>query len=121
MSSVFLCLFLYCVLFVFICFGADYKGCVRDQPGWPVPKGSFILDFWMNRKYVCICVYSYFEKGCRIKCARQLRKVLWVVFEFIVFQGNLKEYTVFTNGGHAGKNWGLVMKARRWRVNKNCK
>ena len=30
-------------------------------------------------------------------------------------------YTVFTNGGHAGKNCGLVMKARRWRVNKNCK
>ena len=71
---------------------ADYKGCVRDQPGWPVPKSSFIWDFWMNRKYVCMCVYSYFEKGCRIKCARQLRKVLWVVFEFIVFQGNLKEW-----------------------------
>ena len=31
------------------------------------------------------------------------------------------EYTVFTNGGHAGKNWCLVMKARRWRINKNCK
>ena len=31
------------------------------------------------------------------------------------------QYTVFTNGGHAGKNWCLVMKARRWRVNKNCK
>ena len=30
-------------------------------------------------------------------------------------------YTVFTNGGHAGKKWCLVMKARRWRVNKNCK
>ena len=30
-------------------------------------------------------------------------------------------YTVFTNGGHAEKNWGLVMKARRWKVNKNCK
>jgi len=30
-------------------------------------------------------------------------------------------YTVFTNGGHAGKNWCLVMKARRWRINKNCK
>ena len=28
-------------------------------------------------------------------------------------------YTVFTNGGHAGKNWCLVMKARRWRINKN--
>ena len=30
-------------------------------------------------------------------------------------------YTVFTNGGHGGKNWCLVMKARRWRINKNCK
>ena len=30
-------------------------------------------------------------------------------------------YTVFTNGGHAGKHWCLVMKARRWRINKNCK
>ena len=24
-------------------------------------------------------VYSYFEKGCRKKCTRQSRKVLWVV------------------------------------------
>ena len=31
------------------------------------------------------------------------------------------QYTVFTNGGNAGKNWCLVMKARRWRINKNCK
>ena len=30
-------------------------------------------------------------------------------------------YTVFTNGGHAGKNWCLVMKARRSRINKICK
>ena len=30
-------------------------------------------------------------------------------------------YTVFTNGGHAGKHWCLVMTARRWRINKNCK
>ena len=29
-----------------------------------------------------------------------------------------RPYTVFTNGGHVGKNWCLVMKARRWRVNK---
>ena len=35
--------------------------------------------------------------------------------------GNNGVYTVFTNGGHAGKNWCLVMKARRWRINKNCK
>ena len=32
-----------------------------------------------------------------------------------------RHYTVFTNGGHAGENWCLVMKARRWRINKNCK
>ena len=45
-------------------------------------------------KYKCGCSfrYSYFEKGCRIKCTRQPRKVLWVVFEFTIFQGNLKEW-----------------------------
>ena len=26
-----------------------------------------------------LLVYSYFEKGCRIKCTRQPRKVLWMV------------------------------------------
>ena len=31
------------------------------------------------------------------------------------------KYTVFTNGGLAGKNWCVVMKVRRWRINKNCK
>ena len=36
--------------------------------------------------------YSYFEKGCRIKCARQPRKVLWVVFEFTVFQRNKSRF-----------------------------
>ena len=29
--------------------------------------------------------------------------------------------TVFRNGGHAEKNWHLVMKVRRRRINKNCK
>ena len=42
--------------------------------------------------YCIVPVYSYFEKGCRIKCTRQPRKVLWVVFQFTVFQGNLKEW-----------------------------
>ena len=41
-------------------------------------------------------VYSYFEKGCRKKCTRQTRKVLWVVlsslFSVCVFQRNLKEW-----------------------------
>ena len=41
-------------------------------------------------------IYSYFEKGCRKKCTRQTRKVLWVVlsslFSVCVFQRNLKEW-----------------------------
>ena len=30
--------------------------------------------------------YSYFEKGCRIKCTRQPRKVLWVVLSSLFFK-----------------------------------
>ena len=44
-----------------------------------------------------------------------------MMFTKTVLICDLRPYTVFTNGGHAGKNWCLVMKARRWRVNKNCK
>ena len=31
-------------------------------------------------------VYSYFEKGCRKKCTRQSRKVLWVVLSSLFFK-----------------------------------
>ena len=31
-------------------------------------------------------LYSYFEKGCRIKCTRQPRKVLWVVLSSLFFK-----------------------------------
>ena len=30
--------------------------------------------------------YSCFEKGCRKKCTRQSRKVLWVVFSSLFFK-----------------------------------
>ena len=33
-----------------------------------------------------ILVYSYFEKGCRTKCTRQSRKVLWVVLSSLFFK-----------------------------------
>ena len=33
-----------------------------------------------------IPVYSCFEKGCRKKCTRQSRKVLWVVFSSLFFK-----------------------------------
>ena len=41
-------------------------------------------------------VYSYFEKGCRKKCTRQSRKVLWVVSSALFFQEVWKNGT----GGH---------------------
>ena len=31
-------------------------------------------------------IYSYFEKGCRKKCTRQPRKVLWVVLSSLFFK-----------------------------------
>ena len=31
-------------------------------------------------------VYSCFEKGCRKKCTRQSRKVLWVVLSLLFFK-----------------------------------
>ena len=33
----------------------------------------------------CQFVYSYFEKGCRKKCTRQSRKVLWGVLSSLFF------------------------------------
>ena len=37
---------------------------------------SFIVRMPMGQ---VLLAYSYFEKGCRIKCTRQPRKVLWAV------------------------------------------
>ena len=47
--------------------------------------------------------YSYFEKGCRKKCMRQSRKVLWVVLRSMFFIEILKEWherpwTMFPGG-----------------------
>ena len=38
------------------------------------------------RLYNCEIIYSYFDKGCRIKCMRQPRKVLWVVLSSLFFK-----------------------------------
>ena len=35
---------------------------------------------------ICTSWYSYFEKGCRKKCTRQSRKVLWVVLSLLFFK-----------------------------------
>ena len=36
--------------------------------------------------YLWVLAYSYFEKGCRKKCTRQYRKVLWVVLSSLFFK-----------------------------------
>ena len=41
-----------------------------------------------------IGVYSYFEKGCRKKCTRQSRKVLWVALRALFFKKIGKNGTV---------------------------
>ena len=38
--------------------------------------------------------YSYFEKGCREKCTRQSRKVLWVDLSLLFFKGIWKNDTI---------------------------
>ena len=38
-------------------------------------------------------LYSYFEKGCRKKCTRQSRKVLWVVLGSLFFKEICKNGT----------------------------
>ena len=38
-------------------------------------------------------VYSYFKKGCRKKCTRQSRKVLWVVLGSLFFKESWKNGT----------------------------
>ena len=35
---------------------------------------------------ISLTTYSYFEKGCRKKCTRQSRKVLWVVLCLLFFK-----------------------------------
>ena len=42
----------------------------------------------------CVCflsrIYCYFEKGCRIKCTRQTRKILLVVLSSLFFKKKLE-------------------------------
>ena len=33
-----------------------------------------------------VCIYSYFEKGCRKKCTQQSRRVFWVVLSSMFFK-----------------------------------
>ena len=60
-------------------------------PGWnfakPVSRFLHIsLPHTTLQVPSCSLVYSYFEKGCRMKCTRQTRKVLWVVLSSLFFK-----------------------------------
>ena len=55
----------------------------------------FIIHIQIPSQTTCL-IYSYFEKGCRKKCTRQTRKVLWVVLSALFFKEIWKNGT----GGH---------------------
>ena len=70
--------------------GLEIGGCnlrvTREGLGtWPSPSA---LEKCPEED---IC--SYFEKGCRKKCTRQSRKVLWVVLNALFFKGVWKNDT----------------------------
>ena len=49
-------------------------------------KSAKTISFGLAYAYVAYSVYSCVEKGCRKKCTRQSRKVLWVVFSSLFFK-----------------------------------
>ena len=73
--------------------GSQNVGCfprLWQQLTDPIVKYSVHKgNLW--RQYAC--VYSYFEKCCRIKCTRQPRKVLWVVLSALFFKEIWKKGT----------------------------
>ena len=58
---------------------------------------SFIARMPMGQ---VLLAYSYFEKGCRIKCTRQPRKVLWAVLSSLFFK------EIWKNGRKKGAGLG---------------
>ena len=58
----------------------------------PRPLIQVCLNFFIPQFKYMKFIYSCFEKGCRKKCTRQSRKVLWVVLSSLFFKKNLKEW-----------------------------
>ena len=100
---------------------------------WVVTRHHYGISRVISQMSFCretvggIAKCQLFSKATKCIVYRDVSKHLrgLCVFVYIPFgdvQIYLKcLYTVFTNGRHGGKNWCLVMKARRWRINKNCK
>ena len=56
-----------------------------------MPRGTLLCKK-QEPDFIILYIYSYFEKGCRKKCTRQSRKVLWVVLRSLFFIAILKEW-----------------------------
>ena len=58
----------------------------QDSNIWPPKHRTDALSTWATENSWRARPYSYFEKGCRKKCTRQSRKVLWVVLSSLFFK-----------------------------------
>ena len=58
---------------------------IREWASVLVMKLQWLIVHISNTSW-SVCVYSYFEKGCREKCMRQSRKVLWAVLSSLFFK-----------------------------------
>ena len=59
---------------------------------WHYERVSLTSSNW-RKPFFTQFEYSYFEEGCRKKCARQSQKVLWVILSSLFFKEILKNGT----------------------------
>ena len=62
-----------------------YQETLLVDPFWEVSPSKVSSFVFYSVQQLCF-VYSYFERGCRIKCMQQYQKVLWVVLSSLFFK-----------------------------------
>ena len=62
-----------------------YQETLLVDPFWEVSPSKVSSFVFYSVQQLCF-VYSYFERGCRIKCMQQYQKVLWVVLSSRFFK-----------------------------------
>ena len=69
--------------------GSIFVYMIPPQNGMPARVTPVLVpgrEFHSGTKSRSGIIYSYLEKGCRRKCTRQSRKVLWVVLSSLFFK-----------------------------------